>query len=63
MNLWGTSHSQRSFTNQEIPIDDQEASSSRSNLPPQIKWTKSHPFEFIIGDAEDGVKTRSAYSE
>ena len=24
------------------------------------KWTKSHPFELIIGDAGDGVKTRSA---
>ena len=34
MNLGGASQIQRSFTNQEIPIDDQEASSSRSNLPP-----------------------------
>ena len=60
MNLGGASQSHRSFTNQEIPSDDQEASSSRSNLPPQRKWTKSHPFELIIGDAGDGVKTRSA---
>ena len=36
------------------------SSSSRSNLPPQKKWTKSHPFELIIGDANEGVKTRSA---
>ena len=62
MNLGGASQSHRSFTNflQEIPINDQEASSSRSNLPIQMKWTKSHPFELIIGDACDGVKTRSA---
>ena len=25
-----------------------------------MKWTKSHPFELIISDANDGVKTRSA---
>ena len=60
MNLGGVSQSHRSFTNQEIPLDDQKASLSRSNLPSQRKWTKSHPFELIIGDAGDGVKTRSA---
>ena len=60
MNLRGASQSHRSFTNQETPINDQEASSSRSNLTIQRKWTKSHPFELIIGDAGDGVKTRSA---
>ena len=60
MNLKEVSQSQRSFTNQETPIDDQEASSSRSNLPPQRKWIKSHPFELIIRDAGDGVNTRSA---
>ena len=32
----------------------------RSNLPPQRKWTKSHPFELIIGYAGDVVKKRSA---
>ena len=51
MNLGGASQSKRSITNQEIPLDDQETSSSRFNLPPQRKWTKSHPFELIIGDA------------
>ena len=60
MNLGGASQSQRSFKNQESPPNDQEASSSRSNIPPQMKWTKSHPFELIIGDVGDGVKTRSA---
>ena len=55
----GDSQSQRSFTNKEIPLNDQETSSSRSILPPHRKWTKSHPFELIIGNAEDGVKTRS----
>ena len=56
----GASQSQRSYSNQEIPIDDQEAYSSRFSLPPQRKWTKSHPFKLIIRDAGDGVKTRSA---
>ena len=37
MILGGASQSQRSFTNHEIPIDDQEAYSSRPNLPPQRK--------------------------
>ena len=36
------------------------SSSSRSNLSPQRKLTRSHPFELIIGDANEGVKTRSA---
>ena len=43
MNLGGASQSHRSLSHQECPINDQEASSSRSNLPPQRKWTKSHP--------------------
>ena len=59
MNLGGASQSHITLSNQECPLNDQEASSSRSNLPPQRKWTKSHPFELIIGDAEDGVNTRS----
>ena len=36
-----------------------QGSSSRSNLPPQRKWTKNHPFELIIGDATAGVKIRT----
>ena len=59
MNLGGASQIQRSFTNHETSINDQEASSSRSNLPPQRKWTKSQPFELIIEDEGYGVKTRS----
>ena len=55
MNLGGASQSRRSFINKESPPNDQEASSSKSNLPPQRKWTKSHPFELIIGDAGYGV--------
>ena len=42
MNLGGASQSHRTLSNQERPINDQEASSSRSNLPLQRKWTKSH---------------------
>ena len=37
----------------EFPHQDQ-------NLPPQRKWNKSHPFEIIIGDANEGVNTRNA---
>ena len=61
MNLGGASQSQRSISNQEIPLNDQEASSSRSNLPPQRKWTKSHPFELIIGDAGRWCKTKECH--
>ncbi|XP_063949970.1 uncharacterized protein LOC135152795 [Daucus carota subsp. sativus] len=50
--LGGASQNESDFTN--------EASSSRSNLPPQKKWTRDHPFELIIGDAAAGVKTRRA---
>ena len=39
---------------------DNEAISSRSNLPPQRKWTRDHPFKLIIGDAAVGVKTKKA---
>ena len=36
---------------------------SRTNLPPQRKWTKSHPFELIIGETSSRVKTRRATQE
>ena len=48
MNLGGASQSHRSISNQECPINDHEASSSRSNLPPQRKSTKSHPCYPVI---------------
>ena len=48
MNLGGVSQSHRTLSNQKCLINDQEASSSRSNLPPQRKWTKSHPFELLL---------------
>ena len=63
MELGGVSHSiSTSIKNQNHDqIHENEiSSSSRSNLPSQRKWTKSHPFELIIGDANEGVKTRSA---
>ena len=41
--LGGASQNENDFTN--------EASSSRSNLPPLRKWTRDHSFELIIGDA------------
>ena len=37
-----------------------EATSSRQSLPPQRKWTRDHPFELIIGDANASVQTRRA---
>ena len=63
MGLGGVSHNISSSIqdqNQDQNHEDDVSSSSRSNLPPQRKWTKSHPFELIIGDANEGVKTRSA---
>ena len=62
MELGGVSHTISASIQDECQdqIYEAELSSSRSNLPPQRKWTKSHPFELIIGDANEGVKTRSA---
>ena len=63
MELGGVSHNISTGIQDEYqdPIHETEiSSSSRSNLPPQRKWTKSHPFELIIGDANEGVQTRSA---
>ena len=37
-----------------------EATSSRQSHPPQRKWTRDHPFELIIGDANASVQTRRA---
>ena len=63
MDLGGVSHnisSRIQYQNQEQNHEDDISSSSRSNFPPQRKWTKSHPFELIIGNANKGVKTRNA---
>ena len=63
MELGGVSHNISTSIQDEYQDQIHEteiSSSSRSNLPPQRKWTKSHPFELIIGDANEGVKTRSA---
>ena len=62
MELGGVSHTISASIQDEYQdqIHETGISSSRSNLPPQRKWTKSHPFELIIGDANEGVKTRSA---
>ncbi|XP_063948047.1 uncharacterized protein LOC135152146 [Daucus carota subsp. sativus] len=37
-----------------------EATSSRQSFPPQRKWTRDHPFELIIGDANASVQNRRA---
>ena len=55
-NSGGVSSSQHSVTHH----DNNEVTSSRANLPPQRKWTKSHPFELIIGDVTSKVQTRRA---
>ena len=62
MELGGVSHTISASIQDECQDQIYEAkiSSSRSNLPPQRKWTKSHPFELIIGDENEGLKTRSA---
>ena len=56
INSGGVSSSQHSISHH----DNTEATSSRATLPPQRKWTKSHPFELIIGDATSKVQTRRA---
>ena len=61
--LGGVSHHISTIIQDEYQVQIHETEiflSSRSNLPPQRKWTKIHPFELIIGDANEGVKTRSA---
>ena len=58
-NSGGVSNNQNSITHQ----DNNEASSSRANLPQQRKWTKDHPFELIIGDVSSRVQTRRATQE
>ena len=63
MELGGVSHNistRIQYQFQDQIHENEISSSSRSNLPPQRKWTKSHPFELIIGDANEGVNTRSA---
>ena len=62
MELGGVSHSISTSIedqNQDQIHENEFFPSSRSNLPPQRKWTNSHLFELIIGDANEGVKTRS----
>ena len=63
MELGGVSHNISTsiqYEYQDQVHETEISSSSRSNQPPQRKRTKSHPFELIIGDANEGVKTRSA---
>ena len=55
-NSGGVSSSQHSISHH----DNTEVTSSRANLPSPRKWTKSHPFELIIGDATSKVQTRRA---
>ena len=56
----GASHSHHSNHDTNQHFHEDEATSSRSSLPPQRKWTKSHPFELIIGDVSAKVQTRRA---
>lgn len=57
----GASQNQNSHSNQNF--NENEVTSSRSNSPPQIKWTRDHPFEFIIWDASARVKMRRTTQE
>ena len=40
--------------------DNNNAESSRVNLPRERIWSRDHPWELIIGDLEAGVQTRRA---
>ncbi|KAJ9536171.1 hypothetical protein OSB04_un000651 [Centaurea solstitialis] len=49
----------------EIPaiIDENDSQNNLDDLailPAQMKWTRAHPLHNVIGDVNDGVKTRSA---
>ncbi|KAJ9557676.1 hypothetical protein OSB04_012290 [Centaurea solstitialis] len=49
----------------EIPaiIDENDSQNNLDDLailPAQLKWTRAHPLYIVIGDVNDGVKTRSA---
>ncbi|KAJ9536691.1 hypothetical protein OSB04_un000164 [Centaurea solstitialis] len=49
----------------EIPaiIDENDSQNNLHDLailPAQLKWTRAHPLYNVIGDVNDGVKTRSA---
>ncbi|KAJ9561581.1 hypothetical protein OSB04_006741 [Centaurea solstitialis] len=49
----------------EIPaiIDENDSQNNLDDLailPVQLKWTRAHPLYIVIGDVNDGVKTRSA---
>ncbi|KAJ9536507.1 hypothetical protein OSB04_un000344 [Centaurea solstitialis] len=49
----------------EIPtiIDENDSQNNLDDLailPAQLKWTRAHPLYNVIGDVNDGVKTRSA---
>ncbi|KAJ9552915.1 hypothetical protein OSB04_016960 [Centaurea solstitialis] len=49
----------------EIPaiIDENDSQNNLDDLailPAQLKWTRAHPIYNVIGDVNDGVKTRSA---
>ena len=58
-NSGGVSYNQNPVTHQ----DNNEASSSRANLPQQRKWTNDHPFKLIIGNVFSRVQTRRATQE
>ena len=38
--------------------NNNNAESSRMNLPREREWSRGHPWELIIGDPEAGVQTR-----
>ncbi|KAJ9566734.1 hypothetical protein OSB04_002700 [Centaurea solstitialis] len=49
----------------EIPaiIDENDSQNNLDDLailPAQLKWTRAHPLYNVLGDVNDGVKTRSA---
>ncbi|KAJ9546944.1 hypothetical protein OSB04_019487 [Centaurea solstitialis] len=53
-NICSTSNSDQAIPVPSKNLDD------LAILPAQLKWTRAHPLYNVIGDVNDGVKTRSA---
>ncbi|KAJ9546787.1 hypothetical protein OSB04_019330 [Centaurea solstitialis] len=53
-NICSTSNSDQAIPVPSNNLDD------LAILPAQLKWTRAHPLYNVIGDVNDGVKTRSA---
>ncbi|KAJ9557015.1 hypothetical protein OSB04_011629 [Centaurea solstitialis] len=59
-NICSTSNSDQAIPVPSVEQSDQNNLDDLAILPAQLKWTRAHPLYNVIGDVNDGVKTRSA---